>query len=232
MATICRPLLRLTCGLMLCGMPASTRERSFSERGRETAILSQVRSPTSWLWVNSRWACQRSRCGGSSIRDTAGSLLGLGSAPSARGAPRDTAVRGEEGKRLLTARSPQRRALGFSPVSGSANEIRATSPRSSSTRTSKPKLFTLPPKPALPRSLPPIHKPASSPQAQASASASCPWSTLQSRRSISPPPAAALLQASTFPPDSCRSLLAGLPGSTPPLPPFQATSQIPCRSAL
>lgn len=44
----------LTCGLMPCGMPASTRERSFSERGRETAILSQVRSPTSWLWVNSR----------------------------------------------------------------------------------------------------------------------------------------------------------------------------------
>ena len=57
---------RLTCGLMLWGTPASTRERSFSERGSETAILSQVRSPTSWLWVNSRWACQRSLWGGSS----------------------------------------------------------------------------------------------------------------------------------------------------------------------
>lgn len=77
----------LTCGLMLCGMPASTRERSFSERGREAAILSQVRSPTSWLWVNSRWACHRSRWGGSSIRDPAGSLLELGSAPSARKHP-------------------------------------------------------------------------------------------------------------------------------------------------
>lgn len=51
---------------MLWGTPASTRARSFSERGRETAILSQVRSPTSWLCVNSRWACQRSLCGGSS----------------------------------------------------------------------------------------------------------------------------------------------------------------------
>lgn len=72
-----------TCGLMLWGMPASTSERSFSERGRETAILSQVRSPTSWLWVNSRWACQRSLCGGSSSRDTPSSLLGPASAPSA-----------------------------------------------------------------------------------------------------------------------------------------------------
>lgn len=89
---LCGPLWSslhgLTCGLMLCGIPASTRERSFSERGREVAILSQVRSPTSWLWVNSRWACHRSRCGGSSIRDTVGNLPELGSAPSARRAPR------------------------------------------------------------------------------------------------------------------------------------------------
>lgn len=72
---------------MLCGTPASTRERSFSERGREMAILSQVRSPTSWLWVNSRWACQRSLCGGSS------------SSWPGRGAP-SAPVR-EEGERLL-----------------------------------------------------------------------------------------------------------------------------------
>lgn len=56
----------LTCGLMLWGMPPSTRERRRSERGRTESMSSQVRSPTVWLWVNSRWACQRNRCWGSS----------------------------------------------------------------------------------------------------------------------------------------------------------------------
>lgn len=74
----------LTCGLMPCGMPASTRERSFSERGRETAILSHVRSPTSWLWVNSRWACHRSLCGGSSTRGAPAIWLHPGSEPSTK----------------------------------------------------------------------------------------------------------------------------------------------------
>lgn len=73
----------LTCGLMLCGMPASTRERSLSECGRVTSILSQVRSPTSWLCVNSRCACHLSLCCGSSVSGTPRSLLEFGSAPSA-----------------------------------------------------------------------------------------------------------------------------------------------------
>ncbi len=57
----------LTCGLMLCGMPPSTRVRRRSERARVGEIFSHVRSPTVWLCVNSRWACQRSLCWGSSL---------------------------------------------------------------------------------------------------------------------------------------------------------------------
>lgn len=77
---------------MPCGMPASTRERSFSERGRETAILSQVRSPTSWLWVNSRWACHRSLCGGSSTGGAPVIWLHPGSEPSQREQKREENV--------------------------------------------------------------------------------------------------------------------------------------------
>lgn len=51
---------------MLWGMPPSTRVWRRSERARTGSIRSQVRSPTVWLCVNSRWACQRSRCWGSS----------------------------------------------------------------------------------------------------------------------------------------------------------------------
>lgn len=90
--TLSKPCGHFTCGLMPCGMPASTRERSFSERGRETAILSQVRSPTSWLWVNSRWACHRSLCGASSSSGELASRLEPGSPPSAKRQPRDAAV--------------------------------------------------------------------------------------------------------------------------------------------
>ena len=44
--------------------------------------LSHVRSPTSWLCVNSRYAVHFSRCGGSSTKGVLSSLLEFSSGPS------------------------------------------------------------------------------------------------------------------------------------------------------